>query len=139
MSNFAKKHAEGPKHLTVAWHDWIRPGGAESTLYSKGSKLGPSRVRVNVRDEDRLPKVNCYSARCLIGTDARSIRPCPICLGQVRSGAISQVLTVLLKQENRTQHSLTVGFNQAADSRQNLVQGCTDKHHLQRIKDRLTR
>src|ERR1700678_778739 len=35
MSNFAKKHAEGPQHFTVVWHDGVRPGGAESTLYSK--------------------------------------------------------------------------------------------------------
>jgi hypothetical protein len=30
-----------------------------------------------------------------------------------------------------------VGFDQAGDTRQNLVQGCTDEHHLQRIQYRL--
>lgn len=47
---------------------------------------------------------------------------------------VAQVQAVLAKQENRAQHSRTVSFDQAGDTRQNLVQGCTDKDHLQRWK-----
>jgi hypothetical protein len=53
--------------------------------------------------------------------------------------AAAQVKAVFIKQENRAQHSLTVGFDQAGDTRQNIVQGCAYEHHLQRIQYRLAR
>jgi hypothetical protein len=47
------------------------------------------------------------------------------------------VQAVFVKQGNRTQHSRTVGFDQAGDSRQNFVQGCAEKDHFQRIEHRI--
>jgi hypothetical protein len=46
----------------------------------------------------------------------------------------NQVLAVFIEKENRAQHSLTVGFDQAGDTGQDFVQGCVDKDHLQRIE-----
>jgi hypothetical protein len=50
---------------------------------------------------------------------------------------MAQVQSVFVKQENRAQHSRTVSFDQAGDSRQNFVQRCAEKDHAQRIEDRI--
>jgi len=52
---------------------------------------------------------------------------------------MAQVQSVFVKQENRAQHSRTVSFDQAGDCRQNVVQGCAEKDHLQRIEHRIAR
>jgi len=121
MANLTVVDAKGPQHPSVVRHDGARPGGAKSSLQSKISKARPFRVRSDVRNEDRLPKVSGCAARSDIRTDAQSIGRCPVGFSHVWGDDISQVQTVLFKQENRTQHSLTVGFNQAADSRQNFA------------------
>src|SRR5271155_2999291 len=96
-------------------------------------------MRQHVSDENRLTEISSSTAGSDIGTYAHSIGRCPVGFAHVCSHPIPQMQSVIVKQENGAQHSHTVGFDQAGDTRQNLVQGCTDKHHLQRIKDRLTR
>ena len=58
VANFAVIHAEGPEHLAVVRRDGGGLGGAQSTLHNNASEVRPIRVRNDVRDEDRLPKVS---------------------------------------------------------------------------------
>src|SRR5260370_38682504 len=139
VSNFPVIHAKGSQNLAVVVRqDRARPGGAQSSCRSKVFEFHPLRVRKDVRDEDGLPKVSGCAARSDIRTNADSISLCPERFGQI-SGAISQVQAVFVKKENRAQHSLTVGFDQAGDTRPNFLQGCTEKDHLKRISHRLAR
>src|ERR1700724_4924748 len=100
MPNFAVIHAERPEHLAILRQDGGRPGGPQPTLQNNASEVGPIRMRKDVRDEDRLPKVSGCAARAGIWTNARSISCCPVRFGQVGSGAVSQVQSVVVSQEN---------------------------------------
>src|SRR5260370_14228623 len=79
------------------------------------------------------------AARSDIRTNAYSVNRCTVRFRQACGDAIAQVQAVFVKQENRAQHSRTVSFDQAGDSRQNFVKGCAEKDHLQRIEHRLAR
>src|SRR4029077_12798681 len=139
VSNFPVIHAKGSQNLAVVVRqDRARPGGAQSSCRGKVFEFHPLRVTKDVRDEDGLPKVSGCATRSDIRTNADSISLRPERFGQI-SGAISQVQAVFVKKENRAQHSLTVALDQAGDTRQNFVQGCTEKDHLQRIEHRLAR
>src|SRR5260370_15065551 len=77
------------------------------------------------------------AARSDIRTNAYSVNRCTVRFRQASGDAIAQVQAVFVKQENRTQHSRTVSFDQAGDSRQNFVQRCTEQDTLQRIEHRI--
>jgi hypothetical protein len=61
----------------------------------------------------------------------------PILLRHFWGGCVSQVLTVLLQKENRAHRSLSVSFDQEGDTPQDVVEGCADENHLERIEHRL--
>ena len=112
---------------------WGGPCGPQSTIENGVSEVRPVWVRQDVRDENRLPKVSSCAARPNIRTDARSIRRELVRLGQVCCGAVSQVKSIFVEQENRAQYSFAVGFDHVGDARQNFVQRFADEDYIQRL------
>jgi hypothetical protein len=61
----------------------------------------------------------------------------PILVRQFWGGGVSQVLTVLVQKENRAHRSLSVSFDQESYTPQDVVKGCANENHLERIEHHL--
>src|SRR2546425_12184055 len=69
--------------------------------------------------------------------NAHTVRGDSILIGQCWSRGVSQVLTVLIKKENRAQRSRSVSLNQESDTRQDIVERRPDEDHLERVEHSL--
>ena len=98
------------------------------------SEVRPARVRKYVDGKDRFAKERGGAARSGIGADGEAIRRLPVGRRQARGGSVTQVQTILFKQENRAKHAFALGFDQQREAPQHFVQGCVEKNHLQGIQ-----
>ena len=131
---FPVMHAESAQHAAVVGKDGARPGRAESRSHGDVPEVRPARVRKYVDGKDRLAKERGGAARSGIGADGEAIRRLPVGRRQARGSSVTQVQTILFKQENRAKHALALGFDQQREAPQHFVQGCVEKNHLQGIQ-----
>ena len=99
----------------------------------KGRKV---RVGEHIRHKYRLSQVSRSATRPDMRANAHTVRGDSILIGQCWSRGVSQVLTVLIKKENRAQRSWSVSLNQESDTRQDIVERRPDEDHLERVEHR---
>src|SRR5258708_40367337 len=88
---------------------------------------------------DMRPPQKCLtSIGCATRPDVRpnthAVGSDPILVRHFWGGRISQVLTVLIQKENRAHRSLSMNFDQESDTTQDVVEGCANENHLERIE-----
>src|SRR5216683_1571116 len=137
LSNFTVKHTERAQHCAFVRHNGRRPGGTQSGSHDQIPEVRKMRVRKHVRDENRLPQVSGCATRPDVRPNTHTVGSDPILVRQFWGGGVSQVLTVLVQKENRAHRSLSVGFDQESDTPQDVVKGCANENHLERIEHRL--
>src|SRR5258708_1538355 len=136
LSNFAVKQTERAQYSAVARHKGRRPGGTQSGSHDQIPEVRKMQVREHVTDENRLPEVSGCATRPDVRPNTHAVGSDPILIRQFWGGGVSQVLTVLVQKENRAHRSLSVSFDQESDTPQDVVKGCANENHLERIEHR---
>src|SRR5689334_941691 len=95
------------------------------------------RVGEHIGDKYGLSQVSRSATRSDVGADAYAVRCGSVHIGEAWGRGTSQVHTVLVKKENRAQHSLSVSLYQKSDTRQDIVERRADEDHLERVEHRL--
>src|SRR5262249_9980677 len=91
---------EGPRHFPRMQNDRARPACPQSMLHGQLPEIGTERIFVGICYDDGLLQVNCSSACAGIWADRHTICSFDECFGKAWSGAVTEVQTVVLKDQD---------------------------------------
>src|SRR6266852_3578728 len=95
-----------------------------------------ARIPVRTIKSLKFAKSGC-ATRPDVRPNTHAVGSDSILVRHLWGSGVSQVLTVFVQEENRAHRSLCVTFDQEGDTPQDVVKGCADENHLERIKHRL--
>src|SRR5258707_5493357 len=107
------------------------PASAEPIRLSHASVRLPERMLENVGDHNRLSAVHGRAARSRLRSDAKAVDGLGVGLGKTGCGAVPHVLPVLVKEQDRAKQPGKLGFHNAHQVLQYLLQRSISRYPLQ--------